>query len=88
MSKPIFVEIVFTSNDFPFDEREEVENHLEKALAQANVGEIVGGGRGMGFIHIDVDLTDLKNGLEVIQLTFFKLGLTSSQFKLKIEQLL
>jgi hypothetical protein len=88
MNQPTFVEIVFSSNDFPFNERDEVEDPLEEALTQANVGEIVGGGHGLGFIHIDVDLTDLKKGLEVIRLTLLRLGLTSSQFKFNIEEIL
>lgn len=67
MSKTTFFEIILQLSDFTFDGRDEVEDPLDEALQQAGLGEITGGGSGMGCANIDVEVTDAKRGLALIR---------------------
>jgi hypothetical protein len=78
MSEPIFLEIVFKNADFPFEGRDEVEDPLFDALEEAAVGEVTGGGGGSETCNIDVEVTDLQRGLEVIRTTLRGLGCPAS----------
>ena len=67
MEESIFLEIVFKSSDFQFAGRDEIEDPLEEALIQSGVGEVTGGGSGMGFSNIDVEVKDFDIGLKIIR---------------------
>ena len=58
--EPIFFEVVLESKDLltdGFESRDEIEESLEKALAQSGLGEVTGGGSGMGKAIIDVEMS-------------------------------
>ena len=74
----IFLEIILKSEDFKFDGRDAVEDPLDDALADLGIGEVTGGGAGMGFSNIDVEVTDLDIGLQVIRETLSSLGVAES----------
>ncbi len=78
MTENIFLEILFVSNDFPFDGRDEIEDPLDESLQEANVGEVIGGGSGMGKINIDVEVNNLNDGLKIIRDVLTKLSVPSS----------
>jgi len=64
--EPIFLEIIFVIDDLlenGFGGRDEIEGELATALTESGVGEITGGGAGMGKAIIDVEI-DLKVTLE------------------------
>jgi hypothetical protein len=64
--EPIFLEIIFILDDLladGFEDRLEIEDELGAALGESGVGEIVGGGAGMGEANIDVEI-DLNTNFE------------------------
>jgi hypothetical protein len=65
--EPAFLEIVLESRDFTFDGRDEVEDPLHEALTAAGIGEVTGGGAGMGKSNIDVEISDLEAGLALVR---------------------
>jgi hypothetical protein len=65
--EPAFLEIVLESADFTFDGRDEVEDPLHEALTAAGIGEVTGGGSGMGKSNIDVEVSDLETGLALVR---------------------
>jgi hypothetical protein len=73
MSEPVFLQIIMQIEDletFDFDGRNKIEDLLNKALTDAALGEVSGGGSGGGVAIIDVDLENegkLEAGLEVIR---------------------
>ena len=67
MSETTFFEIILQSADFNFGGRDEIEDPLDEALQQANLGEVTGGGSGRGVSNIDVEVTDPEQGLKVIR---------------------
>ncbi|MDY6994172.1 MAG: hypothetical protein SVR94_16435 [Pseudomonadota bacterium] len=67
MTENIFLEIILYSKDFPFEGRDEIEEPLDEALQESNLGEITGGGSGLGSINIDVEVTDLEAGINLIR---------------------
>lgn len=67
MSETTFFEIILQSADFNFEGRDEIEDPLDEALQQANLGEVTGGGSGMGVSNIDVEVTNPEQGLIVIR---------------------
>jgi hypothetical protein len=57
--EPIFLEIIFVVDDLlanGFEDRDEIEDELATALAESGLGEITGGGAGMGKAVIDVEI--------------------------------
>lgn len=66
MNATTFLEIIFLSEDFTFNGRGEIEDPLNEALRKASLGEVTGGGSGMGKVNIDVEVTDPGLGLDVI----------------------
>jgi hypothetical protein len=73
-----FLEIVLQSDDFSFGGRDELEDPLDEALRAAGVGEVTGGGAGMGVSNIDVEVTNLDSGLAVIRRVLAELGVARS----------
>lgn len=67
MSDTTFFEIILQSADFHFGGRDEIEDPLDEALQNASLGEVTGGGSGMGVCNIDVEVTDADQGLKVIR---------------------
>ncbi len=78
MSDTAFFEIVFRLKDFEFSGRDEVEDPLDEALQHAGLGEVTGGGVGMGRTNIDVEVTDAKRGLALIRDVLQDLSVASS----------
>jgi hypothetical protein len=79
MSEPTtFLEIVLQSDDFTFGGRDELEDPLDEALRAAELGEVTGGGTGMGISNIDVEVTDLSAGLALIRGVLRGLGVARS----------
>jgi hypothetical protein len=57
--EPIFLEIIFVVDDLlesGFEDRNEIEDELAAVLAESGIGEITGGGAGMGKEIIDVEI--------------------------------
>ena len=75
---PVFLEVVLLSDDFTLGGRDEIEDPLEEALRAAGVGEVTGGGTGMGVCNIDVEVTDPALGLQVIRAVLQGLGVARS----------
>lgn len=78
MSNPTFLEIVLQSAEFTFGGRDEVEDPLDDALREAGLGEVTGGGSGMGRLNIDVEVSDLEPGLDLIRIVLQRLGVAPS----------
>ena len=76
--RTIFLEIVLQSADFSFGGRDEVEDPLAQALQAADLGEVTGGGTGMGISNIDVEVTELEAGLALIRTVLRSLGVAKS----------
>jgi hypothetical protein len=62
-----FLEIILQSDDSAFLERDEVEDSLQEALAAAGIGEVTGAGSGLGVSNLDVEVTDLEEGLALVR---------------------
>ncbi|QIF04175.1 hypothetical protein [Roseimicrobium sp. ORNL1] len=73
-----FYEIVFQAADFTFDGRDEIEDPLDEALRESELGEVTGGGSGGGICNIDVEVKDAKRGLAVIRKVLRKLKVARS----------
>ena len=71
-----FFEIVLQNQDTAFDSRDEVEDPLDEALAEAGVGEVTGGGSGMGMSNIDIDATNFDAALGIIRQVLRQLGVS------------
>ena len=71
----ILIEVILDSSELiaqGFGGRDEVEEILEDVLFKIDLGEITGGGTGMGKSMIDVEITDenrLDEALEIIRKT-------------------
>jgi hypothetical protein len=78
MNDPAFFEIILLSPDFTFGGRDEIEDPLEDALRAAGLGEITGGGTGMGKSNIDIEVTDAERGLVIIRDVLKRLGVAPS----------
>lgn len=72
-----FFEITLQNDDAAFDSRDEIEDPLDEALLSAGVGEVTGGGSGMGMCNIDVDATDFDGALNIIRQTLRQLQVSS-----------
>jgi hypothetical protein len=76
--RTIFLEIVLQGADFGFGGRDEVEDPLGQALQAADLGEVTGGGTGMGTSNIDVEVIELEAGLALIRTVLRHLGVAKS----------
>ncbi|WP_022803173.1 hypothetical protein [Deinococcus ficus] len=56
MTNRTFIEIVLDSEVTEVVDREEIEDTLDQALQGAGLGEVTGGGTGLGMIHVDVEV--------------------------------
>jgi len=64
MSETTFFEITFPIGpDYAVANRHEIEDSLDEALQRAGLGEVTGGGAGMGKANIDVEVSDPIRGL-------------------------
>ena len=69
----VFLEILIRIADLANSEvesRDEIDDPLHDALTDASIGEVSGGGSGMGLINIDVDIYDqayVKDALAIIR---------------------
>jgi hypothetical protein len=61
------LEVVLQSGDAAFLERDEVEDALQQALMAAGIGEVTGAGSGPGVSNLDVEVTDLDQGLALVR---------------------
>ena len=73
-----FLEVVMQASDFTFGGRDEVEDPLSEALEEAGLGEVTGGGTGMGICNIDIEVTDLDAGLALVRRILSSLGVAKS----------
>jgi len=80
VSDTTFFEIVLQSADFTFDSRDEIEDPLDDALQQTGLGEVTGGGSGMGRTIIDVEVSDPQRGLSLIREVLQRLGVAPSTY--------
>ena len=78
VSATTFFEIILQSADFTFGGRDEIEDPLDEALQQAGLGEVTGGGTGMGCANIDVEVTDSQRGLTLIRQVLQRLAVAPS----------
>lgn len=74
MEQTTFLEVVLQSADFEFGGRDEIEDPLDDALREAGIGEVTGGGTGMGVSNIDVEVNDLAAGLALVRRVLRALG--------------
>ncbi|RYG57310.1 hypothetical protein EON80_28405 [bacterium] len=77
MSNHLF-EIVFQNADFEFEGRDDVEEPLEEALSDAELGEVTGGGSGPDTTNIDVEVTELEAGLALVRKVLLEIGAAKS----------
>lgn len=78
MSETTFFEIILLSADFTFGGRDEIADPLDDALRNAGLGEVTGGGTGMGISNIDVEADDPNRGLLLIREVLQKLAVAPS----------
>lgn len=68
MGETVFFEIKFpVTARCTVDDRHEMEDRLDDALHHARLGEVTGGGIGLGSANIDVEVTDPQRGLALIR---------------------
>jgi len=72
------LEIVLQSTDFNLGGRDEIEDPLDDALKAAGLGEVTGGGTGMGISNVDVEVTDAEAGLALVRQVLRALGVAKS----------
>jgi methionine aminopeptidase len=78
----LMIEVILDVNELAaqgFDGRDQVEEILENALVKINLGEITGGGTGMGKSMIDIEITDenrIDEALEIIRQTLLDSNLS------------
>lgn len=78
MNDTTFFDIIFQSADFRFGGRDEIEDPLDEALQQAGLGEVTGGGSGMGTSNIDIEVSDPVRALPLIREVLRSLGVAHS----------
>lgn len=76
MTTAAFLEVVLRASDEPttYLGRDEIEDPLHDALLQAGLGEVTGGGTGPDCSIIDVEVTDLAQGLALVREVLVRLG--------------
>jgi hypothetical protein len=81
--KSLLIEVILNPSELAaqgFGGRDEVEEILEDALVKNNLGEITGGGTGMGISMIDVEIADenrIDEVLEIIRKTLLNSNLSA-----------
>jgi len=70
----ILLEIVFRAADFAFENRDMVEDSLAAALGEVGLGEVTGGGVGLETCAIDVEVSNVTQGLDLIRKTLKRLS--------------
>jgi hypothetical protein len=80
IQEPFLIEIVFENADLAtsFEARDEIEDPLAEALATAGIGEVTGGGTGMGKSNIDIEVTDRDDGLALVRRVLQDLSVPAS----------
>lgn len=79
MSDTIFFEIILPAeDDYTLDYRHGIETRLNLVLRAAGIGEVTGGGTGMGKANIDVEITDPERGLALIRKVLQSLEVAST----------
>jgi hypothetical protein len=79
----ILIEVILNPSELAaqgFGGRDEVEEILEDVLIENNLGEITGGGAGMGISMIDVEIADenrIDEALEIIRKTLLNSNLSA-----------
>ncbi|EGR3203796.1 hypothetical protein KUK83_003265 [Vibrio parahaemolyticus] len=73
-----FLELVFKSADFIFEGRDVIEDALDETLSKIGLGEVTGGGSGLGYINIDIEVNSIELGLPVIRKALVSLGVAPS----------
>jgi hypothetical protein len=53
--------------DSPFEDREDIENALDDALAPKKLGTVFGGGTGLRYSYVDLALEDLDRGVSAVR---------------------
>lgn len=76
MAHSYFFELVLKGMP-PEERQEDVEDILEERLADAGCGEVTGGGTGMDQSIVDIELTDVDVGIQVIREILKEAGLAS-----------
>ncbi len=75
LTKTTFLEIALRpSAEATYAGRDEVEGPLHEELLRTGIGEVTGSGTGTGTFNIDVEVTDLPEGLAVIRQVLSRLG--------------
>lgn len=72
------LEVVLLAADFAHGGRDEIEDPLHEALEAAGLGEVTGGGTGMGVANIDIEVVDLERGLALVRQVLQQLGVAPS----------
>lgn len=76
MTNRTFIEIVLGAAVTEVVDREEIEDALDEALQGAGLGEVTGGGTGLGMVHVNVELdaTRSNEAADLIRRTLQGLG--------------
>ena len=85
VNKAVFVFIKIPYSIIPIERGEKYEDPVDDALTEAGVGEVTGGGSQLGepneagnrnieWVGIDIDLTDLANGIPLLKSELKRLG--------------
>lgn len=68
MSEMTFLEVSFTiAADYSIDDRQDMEDRLNEVLQHAGLGEVTGGGSGLGEANIDIEVSDPQRALPLIR---------------------
>ena len=78
MTTRVFLEVVLLVEDFAHGGRDEIEDLLQEALEASAMGEVTGGGSGMGATNIDIEVEDLSSGLALVRRVLKELGVARS----------
>jgi len=70
MSEMTFFEVSFPiAADYSVSDRHDIEDRLDEALRHAGLGEVTGGGTGLGKANIDIEVNDTQPALTLIRET-------------------
>ena len=84
MKTEVFLEVILCSNDMAssgFEGRDEIEDPLTEALSASSLGEVTGGGGGLGITNIDIEIIDeahLQDALVLIRKVLQELNVPRS----------